>query len=56
MSLARLQRERKTLQQQLDDVIARADELTAEMPALRKNAERASSDRVRAADRVESLK
>jgi hypothetical protein len=56
MTLARLQRERRAVQEQLDDLIARADELTAQMGTLRKDVERAAQDRTRVEDVVSGLR
>jgi hypothetical protein len=56
MTLARLQRERKDLQERIDSVTSRRDQAALELEERRRAAERAGAERERLQQRVRDLK
>ena len=56
MALARARRERKALEEKLDEVTAERDRLATEIEQRRKAADRAAADRAQFEDRLEALR
>ena len=56
MVLARLQRERKELQERIDDITSRRDQASVDLDERRRTADRALSERERLAEKLKTLK